>query len=81
VPPAAQALGTPAAQGIAALGAARLAPPPPTAHTCPTPNPPPTRSRRSYAADQAAFFADNAAAHLKLSELGVEWAEGGPVQL
>eukprot|EP00798_Chlamydomonas_sp_ICE-L_P010554 gene10554-12206_t len=32
-----------------------------------------------YAADEAAFFADYSAAHLKLSELGVEWEEGGPV--
>jgi hypothetical protein len=36
---------------------------------------------RRYAADQEAFFADYVAAHLKLSELGVEWAEGGPVKL
>eukprot|EP00798_Chlamydomonas_sp_ICE-L_P019266 gene19266-25903_t len=32
-----------------------------------------------YAADEAAFFTDYTAAHLKLSELGVEWQEGGPV--
>lgn len=32
-----------------------------------------------YASDQAAFFADYALAHAKLSELGVEWEEGGPV--
>ncbi|KAG2446653.1 hypothetical protein HYH02_008224 [Chlamydomonas schloesseri] len=34
-----------------------------------------------YAADQAAFFADYAASHQKLSELGVEWEEGAPVTL
>ncbi|GMH46087.1 hypothetical protein BSKO_14051 [Bryopsis sp. KO-2023] len=34
-----------------------------------------------YAADQAAFFADYALAHLKLSELGSKWVEGGPVTL
>lgn len=33
-----------------------------------------------YLADEAAFFADYAASHLKLSELGVEW-EGEPVTL
>eukprot|EP00798_Chlamydomonas_sp_ICE-L_P019265 gene19265-25901_t len=32
-----------------------------------------------YAADESAFFTDYSAAHLKLSELGVEWEEGGPV--
>lgn len=34
-----------------------------------------------YAADQAAFFAEYAKAHAKLSELGVEWEEGAPVTL
>lgn len=32
-----------------------------------------------YAADQAAFFADYSASLVKLSELGAEWEEGGPV--
>jgi hypothetical protein len=34
-----------------------------------------------YAADQAAFFADYAIAHQKLSELGVAWEEGAPITL
>lgn len=34
-----------------------------------------------YALDQAAFFEDYAAAHAKLSELGVEWEAGGPVTI
>jgi len=34
-----------------------------------------------YAADQDAFFADYVTSHLKLSELGVTWEEGGPVTL
>lgn len=34
-----------------------------------------------YAADQEAFFADYIQAHLKLSELGAKWEEGGPVTL
>ncbi|KXZ47588.1 hypothetical protein GPECTOR_34g747 [Gonium pectorale] len=34
-----------------------------------------------YATDQAAFFADYATSHQKLSELGVEWEEGGPVSI
>eukprot|EP01024_Parvocaulis_polyphysoides_P018770 TRINITY_DN1834_c0_g1_i7.p2 TRINITY_DN1834_c0_g1~~TRINITY_DN1834_c0_g1_i7.p2 ORF type:complete len:282 (+),score=47.38 TRINITY_DN1834_c0_g1_i7:188-1033(+) len=34
-----------------------------------------------YANDQDAFFADYAVAHMKLSELGVKWAEGTPVTL
>ncbi len=34
-----------------------------------------------YAADQDAFFADYAESHKKLSELGVEWEEGGPVSI
>ena len=33
-----------------------------------------------YLADEAAFFADYVASHLKLSELGVEW-DGEPVTL
>jgi hypothetical protein len=33
-----------------------------------------------YAEDQDAFFADYAASHAKLSELGVQW-EGEPVTL
>ena len=33
-----------------------------------------------YAEDEAAFFADYVASHLKLSELGVEW-DGEPVTL
>lgn len=32
-----------------------------------------------YAADEKAFFEDYAESHKKLSELGVEWVEGGPV--
>lgn len=32
-----------------------------------------------YADDEAAFFSDYAAAHVKLSELGAKWDEGGPV--
>ncbi|PNH01230.1 L-ascorbate peroxidase S, chloroplastic/mitochondrial [Tetrabaena socialis] len=34
-----------------------------------------------YAADNDLFFADYAVSHQKLSELGVEWEEGGPVTL
>jgi len=34
-----------------------------------------------YASDEGAFFADYAKSHAKLSELGVKWAEGGPVTL
>lgn len=34
-----------------------------------------------YAADEAAFFADYAQAHAKLSELGVEWVEDAPVTI
>jgi hypothetical protein len=34
-----------------------------------------------YAADQAAFFSDYQTSHQKLSELGVQWAEGAPVSL
>ena len=40
------------------------------------PPPPPGRhgpARRRYAADQHVFFAEYAAAHQKLSELGVAW--------
>lgn len=33
-----------------------------------------------YAEDEAAFFDDYAKAHVKLSELGVEW-EGEPVKV
>ena len=33
-----------------------------------------------YAADQAAFFSDYVEAHLKLSELGVQWEGGAPVE-
>lgn len=35
----------------------------------------------TYAADQAQFFADYVAAHLKLSEQGVKWEEGSPITL
>lgn len=55
---------------------------------CPLPNPTVqlivcARSpfAEKYAASQDAFFADYAQAHAKLSELGVEWVEGGPVTL
>lgn len=34
-----------------------------------------------YASDEAAFFADYAAAHKKLSELGVKWVPGAPVTI
>lgn len=34
-----------------------------------------------YADDQEAFFADYAASHAKLSELGAGWQEGAPVAL
>lgn len=34
-----------------------------------------------YATDQDAFFADYSQSHVKLSELGVQWAEGGPVSI
>lgn len=34
-----------------------------------------------YAADQPAFFKDYAVAHVKLSELGVEWEAGAPVTI
>jgi L-ascorbate peroxidase len=34
-----------------------------------------------YAASQDAFFTDYITSHLKLSELGVTWEEGGPVTL
>ena len=34
-----------------------------------------------YAGDEAAFFRDYAAAHARLSELGVEWVAGGPISL
>ena len=34
-----------------------------------------------YAVDQDAFFADYVEAHLRLSEQGVKWAEGAPVEL
>lgn len=34
-----------------------------------------------YAEDEAAFFADYALAHAKLSELGVQWAPGAPVTI
>lgn len=34
-----------------------------------------------YAASQDAFFTDYAAAHAKLSELGVEWVPGAPVTI
>lgn len=34
-----------------------------------------------YAEDEAAFFADYAVAHAKLSELGVKWAPGAPVTI
>lgn len=44
--------------------------------------PPPRRPfAEKYAADQAAFFADYAKAHKKLSELGAGWEEGGPVSI
>lgn len=32
-----------------------------------------------YAIDQDEFFKDYVEAHTKLSELGVKWTEGGPV--
>jgi hypothetical protein len=54
-----------------------LLPPPP-------PPPPHTHHRpyaEKYAADEAAFFSDYAVAHVKLSELGVAWEQGGPVTL
>ena len=35
----------------------------------------------AYAESSEKFFADYAAAHKKLSELGVKWEEGGPVKL
>lgn len=34
-----------------------------------------------YANDQVKFFADYAAAHRKMSELGVKWERGGPIRL
>lgn len=34
-----------------------------------------------YAADSWVFFEDYVTSHLKLSELGVKWEEGGPVVL
>lgn len=34
-----------------------------------------------YAADEGVFFKDYVQAHLKLSELGVEWEQGAPVKL
>ena len=40
-----------------------------------------TAHAERYASDQAAFFADYAAAYARLSELGVAWAEGGPITL
>lgn len=51
---------------------------PPTNLLCHTPRRP---FAEKYAEDAAAFFADYAAAHAKLSELGVKWAEGAPVTL
>lgn len=33
-----------------------------------------------YAADQEAFFQDYVESHLKLSELGVKWADGKPIE-
>ena len=34
-----------------------------------------------YAADKEAFFKDYVDSHLKLSELGVQWAGGKPVEV
>lgn len=34
-----------------------------------------------YCEDEAAFFADYAAAHKKLAELGAKWEEGAPVSI